>query len=162
MEHAQRGVVYHLVQTCAKERVGLVVGAATACHLALLATKMSVPAMLTWLPTVANASAHKITPMKLRFHWYLYLLNLQVYIIIYIVNCYLCHLFFYNKKWQEASILCIQLFTYCLLSKKLFTYCNPYHLYQWEFVVGYFYLIYLIYYLRYTFQNCIPKITIFS
>ncbi|GAU26837.1 hypothetical protein TSUD_02390 [Trifolium subterraneum] len=45
MEHALQGVVYHLVQDCAKELVGLVVEDVIACHLALMATKKSVLVM---------------------------------------------------------------------------------------------------------------------
>jgi hypothetical protein len=45
MEHALQGVVYHLVQDCAKELVGVVVEDVTACHLALMATKKSVLVM---------------------------------------------------------------------------------------------------------------------
>ncbi|TKY57631.1 hypothetical protein E2542_SST14681 [Spatholobus suberectus] len=44
-EHVQRGVVYHLVHGSAKEPVGLVVDAATACPQVLLATKKCAPAM---------------------------------------------------------------------------------------------------------------------
>ncbi|PNX82344.1 hypothetical protein L195_g038373 [Trifolium pratense] len=45
MEHALQGVVYHLVQDCAKELVGLVVEDVTAYHLALMETKKSVLVM---------------------------------------------------------------------------------------------------------------------
>lgn len=47
MDHVLQGAVYHLDQDCVKEHVGLVVEDVTACHLVLLETKKSVPAMPT-------------------------------------------------------------------------------------------------------------------